>query len=159
MNYDELKISGDVLLMEGEIITLSSNFLIASKILINTSESEDYGDMYCADVYSITDEENIQGSLFFRPYSDLSLEKTFTYQGIEVLDVELKFAWSRDGENQIVYDYNKSFKLRTSDKNTLDIENPTMLPNRNLMLAIKVFFVEFFNVLDKKNEELARILQ
>lgn len=159
MNYDDLRMTEEVLLTEGKMITLSSNFLVPTKVLVNMDTEESYGDLYCADVYSIVDEERMQGSLFFKPYTDASLNKVFTYKGIEVLDLELQFAWRRDTENEKVYEYNQNFKIRTADNNALTLEIPTRLPNRNLMLAIKVFFVEFFNMLDKKNEELARILQ
>lgn len=159
MNYDDLKITEEVLLTEGKMITLSSNFLVPTKIFTNTNDGEDYGDKYCADVYCIVDEERMQGSLFFKPYTDASLNKTFTYKGIEVLDLELQFAWSRDTENEKVYEYNQNFKIRTADNKALTIEIPTRLPNRNLMLVMKVFFIEIFNVLDRREDELARILQ
>jgi hypothetical protein len=159
MNYDDLKITEEVLLTEGKMITLSSNFLVPTKIFTNTNDGEDYGDKYCADVYSIVVEERMQGSLFFKPYTDASLNKTFTYKGIEVLDLELQFAWSRDAENEKVYEYNQNFKIRTADNKTLVLEIPTRLPNRNLMLAMKVFFIEIFNVLDRREDELTRILQ
>lgn len=159
MNYDDLKITEEVLLTEGKMITLSSNYLVPTKIFTNTNDGEDYGDKYCADVYSIVDEERMQGSLFFKPYTDASLNKTFTYKGIEVLDLELQFAWSRDTENEKVYEYNQNFKIRTADNKTLTLEIPARLPNRNLMLAMKVFFIEIFNVLDRREDELARILR
>jgi hypothetical protein len=71
----------------------------------------------------------------------------------------LQFAWSRDAENEKVYEYNQNFKIRTADNKTLVLEIPTRLPNRNLMLAMKVFFIEIFNVLDRREDELARILK
>lgn len=159
MSYDESKINEELFLAEGDIITLSSNFLVPTKVLVNMDTEESYGDLYCADVYSIVVEERMQGSLFFKPYTDASLNKTFTYKGIEVLDLELQFAWSRDAENEKVYEYNQNFKIRTADNKTLVLEIPTRLPNRNLMLAMKVFFIEIFNVLDRREDELTRILQ
>lgn len=148
MNYDELKISDDVLLMEGEIITLSSNFLIVSKILINTSEREDYGDMYCTDVYCVANETENTGTLFFKPYTDRSLEKHFFYKGDAVKDVLVTFKWSDDAKGKRLYKFTTDAVVMTLSNNCDFVAIHTMLPNRSLTLAAKVFFVEMFSWLE-----------
>ena len=148
MNYAELKISDDVLFKEGEIITLSSNFLIASKILINTSESEDYGDMYCADVYCVANEAENTGTLFFKPYTDRSLEKHFFYKGDAVKDVLVTFKWSDDAEGKRLYKFTTDAVVMTLSNNCDLVAIHTMLPNRSLTLAAKVFFVEMYSWLE-----------
>ena len=148
MNYAELKISDDVLLKEGEIITLSSNFLVASKILINTSESEDYGDMYCADVYCVANETENAGTLLFKPYTDRSLAKHFCYKGDAVKDVLVTFKWSDDAEGKRLYKFTTDAVVMTLSNNCDLVTIKTMLPNRSLTLAAKVFFVEMFSWLE-----------
>lgn len=149
MNYDELQKTDDALMFGGDMITLSSNFLVPTKIFTTTDEGEDYGDLYCADIYCVTEEEKNTGYLFFRPYTDRSLEKYFFYKGAEVKDVEVTFKWSEDFEGKRLYEFTTNAVLRTlSDKCEL-VTIGTMLPNRSLTLAAKVIFVEMFSWLEE----------
>lgn len=148
MNYDDLKITEEVLLTEGKMITLSSNFLVPTKIFTNTNDGEDYGDKYCADVYCVTEKEKNTGYLFFRPYTDRSLEKHFFYKGAEVKDVEVTFKWSDDADGKRMYEFSTDAVVSTLSNKCDLVPISTMLPNRSLTLAAKVFFVEMFSWLE-----------
>lgn len=149
MNYDELKITDDVLL-SGKMITLSSNFFVPTKIFTNTNDGEDYGDKYCADVYCVTEKEKNTGYLFFRPYTDRSLEKYFFYKGAEVKDVEVTFKWSDVPDGKLLYEFSTYAVVRILSNKCNIVTINTMLPNRSFALAAKVFFVEMFEVLERK---------
>lgn len=149
MNYDELQKTDEALMFGGDMITLSSNFLVPTKIFTNPDDGEDYGDLYCADVYCVTEEEKNTGYLFFRPYTDRSLEKYFFYKGAEVKDVEVTFKWSDDADGKRLYEFTNNAVVRILNNECDLVTINTMLPNRSLILAAKVIFVEMFSFLEE----------
>lgn len=153
MNNNEYKIKDELLLSEGKMITLSSNFLVPTKIFVNTDEREDYGDLYCADVYCIAEEEKKTGYIFFRPYTDRKLDKYFFYKGAEVKDVEVTFKWSDDADGKRLYEFTTNAVVRILNNKCDLVTINTMLPNRSLILAAKVIFVEMFSFLEEAKKE------